>query len=117
VVRLGRENCLNCHDASSYDNGERIAWPRPHPPWGDCRQCHVERRETDAFRLSTFEPLRWPAQGTRQSAIAPPTIPHHIQNREDCAMCHIGIQAHPALRAAHGLRSQCRQCHVPGVRY
>jgi len=116
VVRLGRQNCLNCHDAGSYDNGERIASARPHQAWGDCRQCHVERRSTGSFRLSSFEPLRWPALGHRQSEIAPPTIPHHVQNREECAICHIGAQAHPALRAAHGLRSQCRQCHADGVR-
>ncbi len=112
VARLGRQNCFNCHDAGSYDNGERIASPRPHPAWGDCRQCHLERRSTNTFRLSTFEPLRWPAAGHRQNEIAPPMIPHHVQNREECAICHIGAQAHPALRAAHGMRSQCRQCHV-----
>jgi cytochrome c-type protein NapB len=115
VAPLGRENCRNCHAPGSYQNGERIASPRSHPAWGDCRQCHIGRHTTAVFRQSAFTPLRWPATGHRQTAIAPPMIPHHIQNREQCAVCHIGAQAHPALRAKHGLRSQCRQCHLAGA--
>ncbi len=115
IVSLGRENCLNCHAPGSYDNGERIASPRPHPAWSGCRQCHLERYSSNIFQPSDFQPLRWQAQGHRQSKIAPPMIPHHIQNRQDCAICHIGYQAHPALRAAHGYRAACLQCHIRQV--
>ena len=112
VAALGRENCNNCHMPGALDNADRIAPPRSHPAWGDCRQCHVERHTSGAFRPSELEPLRWPANGHRQSALSPPMIPHHLQNRDDCAICHIGAQAPAAIRAAHGFRPECRQCHV-----
>lgn len=112
VAGLGRENCLNCHSPGSADNADRIATPRSHPAWGDCRQCHVERQTNAAFRQTGFEPLRYPPQGWRQTPISPPTIPHIVQNREDCAVCHIGGQAASALRADHGDRPNCRQCHL-----
>jgi|GEM_PF-1014524 len=112
VAGLGRENCANCHTPGAYENADRVGSPRSHPAWGDCRQCHVERRAIASFRSSAFEPLRWPARGHRQTPISPPMIPHHLQNREDCAICHIGAQAPAALRAAHGFRPGCRQCHV-----
>ena len=116
VAALGRDRCANCHAPGAYDNGDRVASPRPHPAWGDCRQCHIERRGAGVFQPSLFKPLRWQPLGDRQSGIAPPMIPHHIQNREHCAICHIGAQAHPALRSAHAYRPQCRQCHVRMVR-
>ena len=116
VASLGRENCLTCHTPGGMDNAEVIAPPRSHPAWGDCRQCHVEQRTERVIQESTFTPLRWPVQGHRQTGISPPMIPHHVQNREDCAVCHIGGRAHPALRAAHGYRANCRQCHVSMVR-
>jgi len=112
VSGLGRDNCANCHAPGAYENADRVGSPRSHPAWGDCRQCHVERRAVSTFRPSNFDPLRWPAQGHRQTPISPPMIPHHLQNREDCAVCHIGAQAPTALRAAHGFRAECRQCHV-----
>jgi len=113
VESLGRENCANCHEPGALDNPDRIAPPRTHPAWGDCRQCHVERKTTKVFVNNEVTPLWWPARGARQTPISPPLIPHHIQNRENCALCHIGAQAPAALRAAHGYRPECRQCHVP----
>ena len=83
------------------------------PAWGDCRQCHVEQLASQAFQQSDLAPLWWPASGSRLYPSAPPTIPHHLQNREECAVCHIGQQAPAALRAEHGMRANCVQCHVP----
>jgi len=116
VAGWGREGCLNCHMPGSTENGERVAAPRSHPAWGDCRQCHVERRTTEPFFETDFTPLRYASRGPRQTPISPPLIPHLIQNREDCAVCHIGAQAPTALRAAHGGRPNCRQCHLPSGR-
>lgn len=112
VKGLGRGACAGCHTPGAPDT-VTIGPPRSHPAWGNCTQCHVERRTEENFRASTFEPLWWPATGTRQSEIAPPTVPHHIQNRENCAICHIGKRAPAVLRAEHGMRQNCRQCHVP----
>lgn len=112
VPDLGRENCLACHTPGSVNNADRIAPPRSHPAWGDCRQCHVEQHDIKAFRRTAFLPLREPERGHRQYSGAPPVTPHSVQNRADCAVCHIGEQAPPALRAAHGPRANCRQCHI-----
>jgi len=112
VGTLGREDCSNCHTPGAYENADRVAPPRSHPAFGDCRQCHVERRASTVFQANTIQPLRWPANGHRQSEISPPMIPHHIQNREDCVVCHVGAQAPAPIRAKHGFRSECRQCHV-----
>jgi len=112
VHDLGRENCLGCHRPGSTSNPDRIAPPRSHPAWGDCRQCHAEQQDVPVFRRTSFSPFRDPVRGHRQYAGAPPVTPHSIQNRSDCAVCHIGEQALPALRAAHGPRPNCRQCHA-----
>ena len=112
VAELGRENCISCHAPGANTNPDLIGPPRSHPAWGDCRQCHVERTTTAVLVSNEVTPLRWPAKGHRQTAISPPMIPHHLQNREDCAVCHIGEQAPVAIRAAHGYRPECRQCHL-----
>ncbi len=112
VGSLGRQNCDNCHAPGFYDNGDRVAPPRSHPALGDCRQCHVERHTSTVFQANMIRPLRWPANGHRQSEISPQMIPHHIQNRENCVVCHVGAQAPAPVRTRHGFRSECRQCHV-----
>jgi len=112
VSSLGRENCLNCHAPGSLDNSERIALPHPHTDWNQCQQCHVERVSSDEFTASNFIPLRWRIRDETRLATVPKMIPHHIQNRENCALCHIGAQSHTTLRADHGYRESCLQCHV-----
>jgi len=112
IASLGRENCLNCHAPGSRENGERVALPYAHPDWSNCLQCHVERRSSTVFQANNFTPLRWRSQSSGYSGIAPKIVPHHIQNREDCTVCHIGEQSKPALRAAHDYRAACRQCHI-----
>jgi nitrate reductase cytochrome c-type subunit len=112
VAALGRENCLSCHQSGSVHNGARVGPPRSHPAWGDCRQCHVEQTATGLFRENGLKALRWPSKGPRQTEISPPMIPHSVQNREQCEVCHIGEQARPVLRASHGPRPNCRQCHA-----
>lgn len=112
VAERGRENCNSCHTPGATSNPDRVGPPRSHPAWGDCRQCHVETHATGAFVRSDLDPLWWPAAGSRLYASAPPTIPHALQNRQICEVCHIGAQAPAALRAAHGMRENCRQCHA-----
>ena len=112
VAALGRENCESCHTPGGYENADVIAPPRAHAAWGGCRQCHVERRTTAVYKETTFEPLRYPVRGHRQGPLSPPMIPHNLQNRENCAICHVGEQAPAALRTAHEYRPACRQCHI-----
>ncbi len=112
IASLGRENCLNCHSPGSLENGDRVALPYAHTDWSNCPQCHVERSTDSVFQVSNFAPLRWRSTGSYSSGIAPKRVPHHIQNRENCAICHIGAQSPAALRAEHGYRAACRQCHI-----
>lgn len=115
VESLGRENCLNCHAPGSLENDERIALPHPHTDWIQCRQCHVERSSSEQFAASDFQPLRWQTRSVSRKGNVPLMIPHHVQNRENCSVCHIGDQSHPALRAGHGYRASCLQCHLQQV--
>jgi len=112
---LGRKDCNSCHTPGAATNGDRIGPPRSHPAWGDCRQCHLQQHAGGRVPGNQFEPLWRPARGNRLYAAAPPTIPHQLQNRQDCAVCHIGEQAPAALRAAHGMRVNCVQCHAAGA--
>ncbi len=115
VERIGRRNCSACHQPGSARNGVRVAPPRSHPAWGACVQCHLEQEVDSDFVRSNLDPLRWPDSGSRLTAISPPTVPHHIQNRENCVVCHIGERAPAALRASHGFRGNCSQCHLATV--
>jgi cytochrome c-type protein NapB len=112
VAARGRQNCNSCHTPGDTTTPDRVGHPRSHPAWGDCRQCHVEQVENSLFSGSNLEGLWWPASGSRLYSSAPPTIPHALQNRELCEVCHIGDQAPLALRAEHGPRQNCTQCHV-----
>ena len=114
IAGRGREDCNSCHTPGAPTNPERLGPPRSHPAWGDCRQCHVEQIGSGMMASSNLEPLRWPASGSRLYASAPPTIPHSTQNRESCGVCHVGEQAPKALRADHGDRLNCTQCHADG---
>jgi len=116
VDARGRQNCNSCHTPGATDNPARVGPPRSHPAWGDCRQCHVEQLARDRFTGSNLDALWWPASGSRLYSSAPPTIPHALQNRQLCEVCHIGEQAPLALRASHGPRDNCTQCHVGGTR-
>ena len=47
----------------------------------------------------------------------PPRIPHPLDGRDNCLMCHrTGVGKAPAVRASHAGRTndQCRTCHQPG---
>ena len=116
VVALGRTNCNGCHTPGASSNSARIAPPRSHTDWGQCRQCHVEQLVSETFVASHLEPLRNEPEGSQQTAIAPPMIPHSTQGREQCAICHMGEQAPAALRAPHEMRPNCQQCHLEAPR-
>jgi cytochrome c-type protein NapB len=116
VAALGRTNCSGCHEPGAASNSSRIAPPRSHGDWGSCQQCHVEQFVSETFVASHLEPFRDEPEGTQQTAIAPPMIPHSTQGREQCAICHMGEQAPAALRAPHEMRPNCQQCHLEAPR-
>lgn len=115
--------CLSCHSRNgSTLPGFGFAPANPHTKtigMGEgarCRQCHVFQQTETLFAESTFEPyLRLAWTTSRAEAHAPPTVPHALFMREDCAACHTGPSARSEIRCSHPLRVRCQQCHVPAA--
>ncbi len=115
IEEEGRTNCIACHGPGQQAAGRVVAAVTPHPNWDQCRQCHVPRVTDKVFVASTFTGLPEPEPFTMPSPFLPPYIPHRLDNDRErrCETCHIGVQAVPELRPAHGPRTNCRQCHIP----
>lgn len=113
--------CSSCHDAdgisveglgfapaSSHDDTEQARATQR------CRQCHVFVEDTGLFVRNRFSGLDQDLRaGSRLYPGAPPTIPHKILMRENCAACHTGPGARKGIATSHPERTRCRQCHVP----
>jgi len=114
-------DCRACHDSQGIAvEGVGFAPASPHdetPESGGtvrCRQCHVFAVTDGLFVRSDFEGLGQDLRaGGRLYDGAPPTIPHRIPMRENCAACHAGPGARPEIVTSHPDRIRCRQCHVP----
>lgn len=110
----GTNTCLDCH-MQGMTLGSRVAHPMSHPPFSNCLQCHVETSNRQfppqADVRTSFAGLASPGPGARQSALAPPQIPHGIAMRGQCLSCH-GEFGHEGLRTTHPERANCVQCHA-----
>ncbi|MFH1764748.1 MAG: hypothetical protein ABIF09_11195 [Gemmatimonadota bacterium] len=113
--------CSSCHDTEGIAvKGVGFAPASPHDDTGEadatirCRQCHVFILEDGLFVRSNFTGLQQDLrQGSRLYDGAPPTIPHKVLMRENCAACHVGSGARAEIVTTHPERTRCRQCHVP----
>lgn len=113
--------CATCHDAGGLAvAGLGFAPPSPHDNTLNaaatqrCRQCHVFVVGTGLFAENEFRGVDQDLRpGERLYPGAPPTIPHGIQMRENCAACHTGPGAREEIATSHPERARCRQCHVP----
>jgi len=113
--------CSACHDArGAAVSGLGFAPASPHEGTDmagatqRCRQCHVFALVDHVFVGSSFEGLRQDLRrGGRLAANSPPTIPHLVLMRENCAACHSGPAARVEIVTSHPERVRCRQCHVP----
>jgi mono/diheme cytochrome c family protein len=114
-------DCAACHDAQGIGvAGVGFAPASPHAGTGEasrtirCRQCHVFATTTDLFVQSDFVGFRQDMRaGGRLYPGAPPTIPHQLSMRENCAACHTGPGARAEILTSHPERTRCTQCHVP----
>ncbi len=78
-----------------------------------CRQCHIFAATDGSFVGNEFSGLRQDLRrGSRLNSVAPPTIPHKIFMRENCAACHSGPAAREEIRTTHPERTRCLQCHL-----
>ena len=113
--------CSSCHDSDGIPvEGLGFAPASPHDDTGEsgltqrCRQCHVFVEDTGLFVANGFAGLEQNLMpGSRLYPGAPPTIPHKILMRENCAACHVGPGARAEFVTSHPERTRCRQCHVP----
>jgi len=112
--------CAACHDADGQSVGEAYAPASPHAGTADegatqrCRQCHAFVTTDAVFVENDFIGLPQNLRsGRRATPGAPPTIPHRLQMRDNCAACHTGPGARETIRTSHPERARCRQCHVP----
>lgn len=114
-------NCTSCHTQVGIQFGEMgFAPPMPHTTspnsgvFARCEQCHVYAEEKGLFVENDFQPLRQDLRkGRRATEISPPTMPHAVFMRENCAACHTGPAAREEIRCPHPERIRCGQCHVP----
>lgn len=113
--------CEACHNARGQSvPGVGFAPASPHVgtaragATARCRQCHVFVTDDRVFVASEFVGLEQDLRaGGRATPGAPPTIPHRLLMRENCAACHAGPGAREEIRTSHPERWRCRQCHVP----
>jgi cytochrome c-type protein NapB len=113
--------CTSCHDSQGISvAGVGYAPASPHDGTDEanhtarCRQCHVFANTTGLFVESDFVGLKQDLRyGSRLYIGAPPTIPHKVFMRENCAACHTGPAARAEILTSHPERTRCQQCHVP----
>jgi hypothetical protein len=126
----GRENCLLCHGSNSL-----VAYPADHAgrTADMCRTCHRTAAEVAALPqpaiepTSTTEPVATPAPATTATAApaataattptatvasGPPAVPHSLDGRDNCLLCHDagGLKPFPADHAGRTV-DMCLFCH------
>lgn len=95
----GRDNCVMCHKAGAMEAVPDA--PASHEGWPNdlCISCHA----ADAAVQTT----------------APPAIPHPLQGRDNCMMCHKAgaMEPVPDAPADHEGRDNkfCTACHKPAA--
>lgn len=100
-------SCLNCHHVGA-GHGPNVL----HELQSNCRQCHVPILTEKEFvqngplseRTLSRLPGAWP--------LSPPYIPHRLQDRQNCSVCHTSVGARADLVPQHGDLPNCRQCHL-----
>lgn len=116
---ISSASCVVCHgkDATALIAGKRPP-AMSHAYYANCTQCHAPanglRKLTEQERLvvaSAFEGRARPGPGCRAHATAPPTMPHPVFMRENCASCHDPSRPY-AIRSSHADRQNCLQCHA-----
>ncbi|MCU0681547.1 MAG: nitrate reductase cytochrome c-type subunit [Polyangiaceae bacterium] len=116
VVAQAAFECLACHESGGTIAGKR-APAMSHERHDSCTQCHVGVGGPPAPVPSPLSPnafvgLEPRGPGARAWPGAPPTIPHGVTMRTNCASCH-GATGAPGLQTTHPERQSCTQCHAP----
>ena len=102
--------CLQCHAGEDSLMGVDVPIDNPK---ARCPLCHGPsggRPRADASL--TWPTSLWPPLSPEGRDSAPPPIPHTLQFRENCLVCHSGPSAVAEIRMDHPAWPSCRQCHV-----
>lgn len=105
--QIAQAECLNCHSVGT-GHGPNVL----HAHLSNCTQCHVSIKTSVLFKANDFSPLRQRSVKRESNPIGPPYIPHRIQNRKNCNICHTAAGAKEELIPRHGELDNCLQCHV-----
>lgn len=128
INMVGAPECTACHGRGVTVNDVVARAPSHSAELTSCTQCHVTSGTAFGGRpaegalehaqalggLNAFGGHQWAEYGDRAWVGAPPTIPHPLHMREQCASCH-GVQGRPGLQTTHPERSSCLQCHAPNA--
>lgn len=117
---LRNHDCQYCHsEVREFKSTERLSTKTPHAQMSNCMQCHVavEAPVGEAAEpvATSWQGLEEPGAGDRAHLLAPPTLPHRLFLRENCLSCHSTESPYVFMRCTHPERSNCLQCHVPGL--
>lgn len=113
--------CVTCHSATgTVVPGLGVAPANPHTKTAGlsadarCKQCHVFKESDTLFAENDFVGLLpRPLRDKSLPVTDPPTVPHPLFMREDCAACHTTKGARPEVVCTHPERVRCQQCHIP----
>lgn len=131
-------SCRTCHQRGGYSVRFGAYVPvTPHPERGICLQCHAGEDSLMGVNVPIDNPKArcplchgpsggrpradasltwptslWPSLAPQAADGTPPPIPHTLQFRENCLVCHSGPSAVAEIRMKHPDWPSCRQCHV-----
>jgi nitrate reductase (cytochrome), electron transfer subunit len=105
--------CLTCHAEGGWTKTLKSITPvTPHPKLVSCLQCHINPATDILFKETIWQKPAPPRLGRSYLPGAPPPIPHDLQMRTNCSVCHEGPATVVEIRMKHKSRGGCRQCHV-----
>ena len=106
--------CLLCHADGGWTRTLKRKTPvTTHPERISCTQCHVSPAASSLFRETDWRSLPPSPLGRSYLPSSPPPIPHDLQMRKKCIVCHEGPGVIEAIRMKHSYEGLCNQCHVP----
>ena len=107
--------CLDCHAEHMEIEDGVYANATPHPHLSQCVQCHPGSSpafgEYDDPVESEFAGLEFPNIEQADDNVTPPVIPHGLNLRDNCTVCHSADHPVKELRCDHLERTQCMTCH------
>ncbi len=113
--------CTNCHPVISTEltaSPESIPTPMPTPEQATATPGPAQTPQITATSVPTVtqEPTATSLPATRPAGV-PPDIPHALEGRDDCLVCHAVDSAVKPAPANHTGRTNdtCRACHKPAA--